>query len=144
MFFAKYILVLYVIVRYTVSGFNCVFRKRDTNYRALLRKMAEKDKASYGSWPPCKLFLDSIESWSSVFGMGWLQSVGSIKLKVSFAEYRLFYRALLQKRPVILSILLTKATPQDNDVSPALLCVCECVCINESVLKLMTRTLMYK
>jgi len=35
-------------------------------------------------------------------GMGWLRSVGSIKLYVSFAEYRLFYRALLQKRPVIL------------------------------------------
>ena len=40
---------------------------------------------------------------------GWLQSVGSIKLQVSFAEYRLFYSALLQKRPIILSILLTKA-----------------------------------
>jgi len=26
--------------------------------------------------------------------MGWLRSVGSIKLYVSFAEYRLFYRAL--------------------------------------------------
>ena len=33
--------------------------------------------------------------------MGWLQSVGSIRLQVSFAEYRLFYRALLQKRPII-------------------------------------------
>ena len=43
--------------------------------------------------------------------MGWLRSVGSIKWQVSFAEYRLFYRALLQKRPIILSILLTKATP---------------------------------
>jgi len=30
--------------------------------------------------------------------MGWLRSVGSIELYVSFAEYRLFYRALLQKR----------------------------------------------
>jgi len=39
--------------------------------------------------------------------MGWLRLVGSIKLQVSFAEYRLFYRALLQKRPIILSILLT-------------------------------------
>jgi len=38
-------------------------------------------------------------------------SVGSIKLYVSFAEYSLFYRVLLQKRPIILSILLTKATP---------------------------------
>jgi len=33
--------------------------------------------------------------------MGWLWSVGLIKLHVSFAEYRLFYRALLQKRPII-------------------------------------------
>jgi len=43
--------------------------------------------------------------------MGWLRLVGSIKLQVSFAEYPLFYRALLQKRPIILSILLTEATP---------------------------------
>ena len=33
------------------------------------------------------------------FVMGWLRSVGSIKLYVAFAEYRLFYRSLLQKRP---------------------------------------------
>jgi len=36
--------------------------------------------------------------------MGWLRLVGSLKLQVSFAEYRLFYRALLQKRPIILSL----------------------------------------
>ena len=34
-----------------------------------------------------------------------------MNLQVSFAEYRLFYRALLQKTRIILSILLTKATP---------------------------------
>ena len=43
--------------------------------------------------------------------MGWLRLVGSIKLQVSFAEYSLFYWALLHKRPIILSILLTEATP---------------------------------
>jgi len=32
--------------------------------------------------------------------------VGSLKLYVSFAEYHLFYRALLQKRPIILRSLL--------------------------------------
>jgi len=32
--------------------------------------------------------------------MGWLRLVGSLKLSISFAEYRLFYRALLQKRPI--------------------------------------------
>ena len=30
-----------------------IFRERATNYRALLRKMTYKDKASYGSSPPC-------------------------------------------------------------------------------------------
>jgi len=43
--------------------------------------------------------------------MGWLRLVGSLKLYVSFAEYRLFYRALLQKRPIILRSLLIVATP---------------------------------
>jgi len=30
-----------------------IFRKRATNHRALLRKVTYKDKASYGSSPPC-------------------------------------------------------------------------------------------
>jgi len=38
--------------------------------------------------------------WWLYIHMGWLRWVGSWKLKVSFAEYRLFCRALLQKRPV--------------------------------------------
>ena len=59
--------------------------------------------------------------WSSCFlglwidtrlDMGWLRSVGSIKLQLSSAEYRLFYRSLLRKRPIILLILLIVATPQ--------------------------------
>jgi len=48
--------------------------------------------------------------------MGWLRLVGSLKLQVSFAEYSLFYRALLQKRPIILSILLTEATPYPPNI----------------------------
>ena len=43
--------------------------------------------------------------------MGWLRLVGSLKLLVSFAEFRLFHRALLQKRPIILRSLLRVATP---------------------------------
>jgi len=43
--------------------------------------------------------------------MGWLRLIGSFKLYVSSAEYRLFYRALLQKRPMILRSLLVEATP---------------------------------
>ena len=30
-----------------------IFRKRATNYRALLRKMTCKDRGSFESWPPC-------------------------------------------------------------------------------------------
>jgi len=48
---------------------------------------------------------------SPLSDMGWLRLVGSLKLYVSFAEYSLFYRALLQKRPTILRSLLTVATP---------------------------------
>ena len=44
-------------------------------------------------------------------GMGLLRVVGSLKLQVSIAEYSLFYRALLQKRPMILRSLLNVATP---------------------------------
>jgi len=56
-------------------------------------------------FPPTHTWNDSLPPI-----MGWLRLVGSIKLPVSFAEYCLFYRALLQKRPVIVSILLTKST----------------------------------
>ena len=41
--------------------------------------------------------------------VGWLQLVGSSKLYVSFAEYHLFYRALLQQRSTILRSLLIAA-----------------------------------
>jgi len=43
--------------------------------------------------------------------MGWLPLVGSLKSSVSFAEYHLLYRALLQKRPIIVRSLLIVATP---------------------------------
>ena len=66
-----------------------IFHKRATKYRSLLRKMTYKDKGSYESSPPC---------------------IRNSKI-CTFAEYRLFYRVLLQKRPVILRRLLTKATP---------------------------------
>ena len=44
--------------------------------------------------------------------MGWLRWVGSFKLQVSFAEHSLFYRALLQMRPVIWRSLLIVASPE--------------------------------
>jgi len=44
--------------------------------------------------------------------MGWLRLAGSLKLQVSLAEYGLFYRALLQTRPVILRSLRIVVTPK--------------------------------
>ena len=47
--------------------------------------------------------IDSITrcNTSNTDAMGWLRLVGSLKLYVSFAEYRVFYRALLQNKPII-------------------------------------------
>ena len=42
--------------------------------------------------------------------MGCLRLAGSLKVQVSFAEYGLFYRALLQKRPILVRSLLLVAT----------------------------------
>jgi len=51
------------------------------------------------------------ETGSLRIPMEWLRLVGSLKLQVSFAECRLFYMALLQKRPIILRSLVIVATP---------------------------------
>ena len=47
----------------------------------------------------------------SKHGVGGCDSI-SLKLDFSFAEYSLIYRALLQKRLIILKSLLLVATPQ--------------------------------
>jgi len=62
----------------------------------------------YSSWVSKHL-----QEASYVSTIGWLRWVGSLKLWVSFAEYRLFYRALLQTRPRLLRSLLFVATPYE-------------------------------
>ena len=63
-------------------------------------------------FPSRLFFLRCVLSCScDVIIMGWLRLVDSLKLQVYFAEYRLFYRAFLQNRPVILRSLLIVATP---------------------------------
>ena len=71
--------------------------------------------------------------------MGGLRLVGSLKLYVSFAEYSLFDRAVLQKRPINQRSLLFVATPYVC----AYVCgcvrvrvwMCFCVCVQGSVCK---------
>ena len=48
--------------------------------------------------------------WMSHTDMGWLWLVGSFKIYVSFPEYSLFYRALLQKRHMFIGSLQIVAT----------------------------------
>jgi len=52
-----------------------------------------------------------VHSIMSNTSMGWLWLVGSIKLYVSFAKEAYKRDNILQKRRIILSILLTVATP---------------------------------
>ena len=58
------------------------------------------------------MFFNVQEQRASVAtGMGWLRLVGFFKLHVCFAEYSLFYRALLQKRPLLFKELTNRRHP---------------------------------
>jgi len=46
---------------------------------------------------------------SACYGVATISRL--LQMQVSFAEYRLFHRALLQKRPIIIRSLLVVATP---------------------------------
>ena len=66
--------------------------------------------------------------WCARIDMGWLRLAGSWKLQVSFAEYRLFYRALLQKRPRILRSLLIMASVLGGLHPVTEMRWCACIC----------------
>jgi len=88
-----------------------------------------------------RLFRIFIGLLSHIVTMGWLRSVESIKVQVSFAEYRLVNRALLQKRIVILSILLTKATPYVWQETTLRLCVTHCDFVSQETYKYAKRSI---
>ena len=52
-----------------------------------------------------------LQTYAHLYVMGWLLLVGSLKFQVSFAKETYKRDDILQKRPIILSILLTVATP---------------------------------
>ena len=60
---------------------------------------------------------DCQDKTSTTTLMGWLWLVGSIKLQVSFAKEPYKTDDILQKRTIILSILLTVATPYSSNES---------------------------
>jgi len=70
--------------------------------------------------------------------MGWLRLVGSLQIQVSFAEYNLFNRALLQRRPIILRSLLIVATPHVC-VHAARMHTCMHVCLMRACVPIVSR-----
>ena len=56
-----------------------IFRKRATNYGALLLKITYKDKASYGSLPPCKCDLTNVYvATCTAMPTGWRRVIGCL------------------------------------------------------------------
>jgi len=89
-----------------------IFRKRATNYRALLREKTYKDKASCDSTPPCtdtynaeifdRQLFDMDDSNDEmfrieIFDTGWRRLIGSPKLQIIFHKRATKCRALLRK-----------------------------------------------
>jgi len=68
--------------------------------------MREFRKTSHSKWMGCV----DMNSWLCVHSLYPVTISRFLKLWVSFADYRLFYRAVLQKRPSILRSLLIVAT----------------------------------
>jgi len=83
------------------------------NYRSLVQKSPIKETVF------CKV------SWCYIgvlISHGVAQLVGSFNIYVSFAEYRLFYRALLHKRPIILRSLRIVAPLYHTTISRGQIC----------------------
>jgi len=67
---------------------------------------------------PKKEFLHCATHWKMLQeSMGWLRLEGCLELDVSFAEYSLFYGALLQKRPKFLRSLQSKPPHTTHRIS---------------------------
>jgi len=78
------------------------------------------DMSSWHIWREFVTHMTRRVMTSATPTMGWLRLVGSLKLQDSFAEYSLFYRALLQKRPILSRSLLIVATPYHELQTPLL------------------------
>ena len=103
-----------------------IFRKRATNYRALLRKMTYTDKASSASTPPCSE-LGHHSLARSLFRSLPL-SPYSVTLFLCLSRCRLHLLALSRPRSHSPSLTLS-----DSLAVSVRLCVSVCVCLCVSV-----------
>ena len=79
----------------------CILQKRPVFLRSLKWKlMGPECRFLVGSGKRCAFYTHKKDVFEGKIhlAMGWLQLVASLKLYLSFAEYCLCYRALLQKR----------------------------------------------
>jgi len=88
---------------------NCLFQYTDMNTYEPMNMYEHMNTSEHMN--------NSISIWRCEFVMahilimGWLRLIGSLKLQFSFSKYSLFYRALLQKRHMILRSLSCVAAP---------------------------------
>jgi len=85
-----------------------IFRKRATNYRALLRKLTHEHMASYGSSPPCMCICACIYIWRSkhIYVHHGEATISRLLKIISPFANELYKRDdILQKRPMILRSL---------------------------------------
>jgi len=99
-----------------------IFRKRATNYRALLRKMTYGNKASYGSSPPCTAHLFwkefCIHLLRSNVAKSWAKRIKANKPNVSTHEVKKIFASQMRVRIIlnhpshaIDAIMIHKNTP---------------------------------
>ena len=83
------------------------FRKRATNYRALLWKLTYKDKASYGSSPPCSSLVQSLRKSSKKTQMHLAISQNNMEFNKALASPSLgsYSRICILICPIVLVIL---------------------------------------
>jgi len=111
-------------IQYPLTWYRTCFHARTATHYNTLQHTATHCNTLQHTATHCNTLQCATHDIAQVFmcDVGWLWLVGSFKLYVSFAGFRLFYRALLQKRPILLRSLLIVATPYRVRFSCAISC----------------------
>jgi len=95
------------------------FRKRATNFRALLRKETCKDKATYDSLPPCMNLPCHANDWGR--SHAWMRHVTRKPSAFYYAFYYAFYS--------VTSHVWIRYVYLLRECACACMCMCMCVCV---------------
>ena len=100
---------------HTTGPFACATHTCGSVSNDVLHSSGAKNRGTQNSTPQTPLEC-VIFTHVAIHDMRWLWLLGSIKLQVSFSKETYKRDAILQKRPIILSILLTVATPYQLNI----------------------------